>query len=198
MVGNLPDPLIDWGNVPAWISAAAALLALVAAGYAAWVAYGQLQAARAALDERRDEAAKSQASKIAAWLEIGNDNRFHAYIYNASNLPVYKTTLTFVSPNNYNPVNVGTVGPMKEAGEVLMLSDLVNQADETHAPRIRLSFQLNVEHEGQLSGLAEGPIGPVGVKLSFTDASSRRWSRNLDGDLTRVSPDHDVVREGIL
>ena len=35
--------MIDWGNVPSWISAGIAVLALISAGFAAYFAYHQLE-----------------------------------------------------------------------------------------------------------------------------------------------------------
>lgn len=193
--------MVDWGNVPSWISAVSGTLAFGAAGGAGWVAYRQLQAVLSTNSDRADEATKEQASRVAAWLELGEDDLFHVYVLNRSDLPIYKTVLTFVSPNNHNAFPLQVIPPSSVAWEPGRVSALVNEADRMHAPHLRLSYMFSMEGEGRLSqpGVPDaGPIGPVGVTLSFTDSQARRWHRNRQGDLTRVEQDFEMVEGGVL
>jgi hypothetical protein len=49
---DLGEHVVDWGNVPSWVSAGVAVFALVSAGFAAYFAYHQLDLARSLREEK--------------------------------------------------------------------------------------------------------------------------------------------------
>lgn len=156
------DP--NWGDVPTWVTAIATVLLFIGAVVTAIYAIRAFRLQRQQLNEqlaeqRRAQAneVRAQANKVAAWLgEMDGDRSPRsAWIRNASDLPVYSVSVSFLDLDSGHkfaePQGLPVVGPSE-------------------------FFELAVAQA------AKRPSQPV-VAVKFTDAAGRTWERDVFGNL---------------
>lgn len=199
--------MIRLGNVAEWLAAVGTLLALVAAGAAAIFAHHQLRLLRDDADERLSEAKKSQAAKVAVWLERDLAGNLVALFRNASDLPIYNVVVTFKSPNNDNDFHVNTFGP---TGQPVVLPDITGFINSARAmyPSIDLAWAMQgtegpvrtmqTGDRGEKTWVEAARSGPIGLGLTFTDAHGYRWERGLDGLLAERLTTYKPFAGGVL
>lgn len=164
-------------TVPGWITALAAVAAVVAAVWAGRTAKG-LYDREAARDQRVIEnAERAQADLVAAWVAFSNEplikqkgfdmikKGWVVRLRNASNAPVYDVD-----------VRVDAPGGQHRAGLERMLTLPPTSAYEEF-PMPDISHALTPTDEN---------YGTLRAGLSFTDASGRRWIRSSNGTLKRL------------
>lgn len=179
----------SWGNVPTWVLAVSALLALVAAAFAAVAAYELLRVesrrhALAAEEQRTREEAqrRAQASKVAAWYGrwssvvkgpgMTADHRewlrCGAVISNASDLPVYNVRVSLC-------VAVGSSARLTwRQGERFAGALRLVPPGQEH---VEMPDHLRTEEE------ASGNQPTWLAAIEFTDAAGVRWLRDPRGRL---------------
>jgi len=203
------DSVLAWGVVPDWVTAIATVGALIAAIVAGiWVArqtratQGQLHLMAQAEADRQELARRDQASRVSAWLTQDEFGRFVALVFNASQQPLYQAAVRFISPNNDNRMDVGTLAPDTVPREVVAVSAFINQARiETRS--IDLSWNMPGMNgpvkrlEPQVDGTkkwvrGEWQAGPLGLGIIFTDSHGVRWERSLNGHLEARKVDYEV------
>jgi arabinogalactan oligomer/maltooligosaccharide transport system substrate-binding protein len=162
--GDLTLPcMADWGDIPAWISSSATIVALTFAAVAAVAARRtymiESERDRTTAEERRTRdafARRAQASCVSAWWSEDDGG---AYVRNACDSPVYQAYL-----NVHGSVAV----------------DLV----KLDLPVIPPSSQA-IFHPVELPAPAQ--IG-LRVSLTFTDSAGVRWQRDRYGRLVQLEP----------
>jgi hypothetical protein len=172
-------PSVSWGDVPTWIAAVAAGLALYFATAAAravrrllLVEQARENRREAADADRRTAAARAfQADRIGAWHQTGY---YAATLRNGSTLPVYDVAVEFV----------GTGGDLREQG----LLDILPPGDQT----LGWTGTASSPQDGQTAHLQPGQIRPeepphlFRVAVTFRDTAGSRWRRDERGLLTRL------------
>lgn len=138
--------VVDWGDIPTWISALTTLGALVAAG---WVVRIELrreeQAVIARADERAARERSEQADNVAAWPDWNRD-RPAILIRNGSQLPIYNVRLEFTSgarsPRRIQPMPMLAPGDHHAAypGDIVSDDGTGNFSDTSHLWNVRLRF----------------------------------------------------------
>ncbi|HET6213859.1 MAG TPA: hypothetical protein VFE14_13425, partial [Micromonosporaceae bacterium] len=168
------------GDIPTWISALASLLALVGAGLATWQAYRiyQLESMRdsdARSEQRtRDRLARrAQAGLVSGWwgyagggeLDDTDAHQWGAFVRNASELPVFRATVTTVNRTSAELAESFDLPAIPPAGQPVF-----------HRLRgAALAQVVQSERAGQ--------IFDYRVVLAFTDSSGVRWIRDQRGGL---------------
>lgn len=183
---------LDWGDVPTWVTAGTALVALAAAIIAARASWAVLKLERVREDRavraeqaRQDrEAREAQADRVAAWyrcfypedplLRPGKSGHWGAHIRNGSALPVYDLRVDFVGPD----------GTTRAHGDPIAV---VPPGDVHSHPEGRQAL-LAHEHDeaGVLTWLETGD--QIRLRIKFRDAAGRHWSRDESGVLSEVLP----------
>ncbi|UUW88455.1 hypothetical protein [Pimelobacter simplex] len=184
----------DWArsereDVAQWIMAAASVVTLVAALVAAWFAGSAYRIEAAREDRLLEDARKSQASRVAAWLgtvEVdvlvpgpsGTPNRTRTHnrdvilIRNASDLPVTTVTLWI----HFEDVGISAefvpLVPPASAPYVHRLSEDTRSA---------WGEAIEMYHDANTPTLVPPTLT---IDISFTDAAGRRWTRRADGELS--------------
>ncbi|MGH3516990.1 MAG: hypothetical protein ACRDQ7_06145 [Haloechinothrix sp.] len=199
---------VDWGSVPDWFAGIGTILAVVFAALAVVAASGQLRALRNEAAEREQEQIQFQAARVAAWLDMNVGGQFVAMFSNRSGLPVYEVTIGFVSPNNDNLIRFAVMAPTDQAVVVPVITNFVRDSalqnpNIMHAWTIRSDTKQPVKSlvekdDGSKAWEVTGMTGPLGLTITFTDMENRRWHRHLNGSLTSVELDHNVVRSALF
>lgn len=178
---------VNWGDLPTWVSASAALLALSFAAVAALIARKtyliESERDRIAESDRKardQQQRRDQAARISAWW--GRDPEFQsgagssawgAIVLNSSEAPVYQVFCTILSRD-------GTVPPKKLSLPVLPPSQTPRFLPVAAAPI----------HSG--TDVPPWDASDLRVQLSFTDASGVRWRRDKYGRLFDLEPKLDI------
>jgi arabinogalactan oligomer/maltooligosaccharide transport system substrate-binding protein len=168
-------------DIPTWISAVASLFALVGAGIAAWQAYRiyRLESARDAAtrseQSRRDTLARrSQAGLVSGWWgyagdgepDRGDPRHWGAFVRNASELPVFRVTITIVNRASAELAESFNLPAIPPAGEPVFHRLRGAGAQTRLADWVRA-----------------GRVFDYRVVLAFTDSSGLRWIRDQHGAL---------------
>ena len=165
---------LDYGNVPSWLTAFIATLALATAVWAARAAWKQVEH----LNEAK---VQEQASKVAAWLTVspnedGEPEVFVRYT-NASSLPVYELEIIHASLRR---------------GALLFLAEPTNDGIATVLfPRLTKiaqdEYRKWLEEYGPTVGYqnATETIKESRVLVRFTDTRNIAWQRELNGVLRK-------------
>lgn len=172
--------MTDWGSVADWVSAGATAAALLAAAYAARVAYRQLQVLRAQEDDRRAADDIRDASRVAVWVRIHRESGLPELRYiNASGMPVYALTIWVVTPDHRFEITYVVDGPTDGSKTMVRgTSDLQCQvAALGYAP--------------DWTGLLEA--GQLLCAATFRDSVNRRWYRDLRGRLHPAAESEQVL-----
>jgi hypothetical protein len=158
--------MLQWGDVPAWISAIVSLLALCSAVVGVTQAWRVLKLQRAAdqraleeLSKRLGEERRAQAAKVSAWVSTVHDGAATvavANVRNASELPVYDLT-----------ARVHLDGRVTETLDIGVLPPDI---EPLHRP---------LTASGR-------PADPWGVELAFRDSAGLVWRRGPQGALTET------------
>jgi arabinogalactan oligomer/maltooligosaccharide transport system substrate-binding protein len=171
----------DLGDVPTWIGAVASLCALVGAGLAAWQAYriyrlesARDRSARAEQQDRDTLARRRQASLVSAWWGYAGDGepdsddprQWGAFVRNASELPVFRTTITVVNRTSAELAESFDLPAIPPAGQPVF------HRLRGHGAQTRLADWVRA-----------GRVFDYRVVLAFTDSSGLRWIRDQHGVL---------------
>ncbi len=206
-LGSVPDWMTALAT-PDWITALATVFGVVAAILGACFAYAQLTALKAEATQRRDEARQDQASKVAAWLDRGPNDSLVAFAINSSPLPIYRVSIGFRSPNHQNEILIGVLSPTGLEPTVLnYVTIFINNQRRTY-PNIDMSFglpdaprplrTLQTKPDGSKEWVEQFQLGPVGLTITFDDASGVRWERELDGSLHERAHDYKPLHSAVL
>jgi arabinogalactan oligomer / maltooligosaccharide transport system substrate-binding protein len=178
--------VVQWGDVPTWVSAVATLTALVFAAVAAIYA-GRAYRIESERDkqsagERRDRAElqrRAQATLVSAWW--GTQNRendspqWGVFIRNASSTPVYENMITitrFHDPEVGDTFEIPVVPP-------------------TSQPTFHRS---EIWSEGVARGVKPAELR---VEVMFTDSAGVRWVRDKQGRLFEVLPELTIWTDSL-
>lgn len=191
--------VVDWGNVPSWISAVGSLAAFGIAAWAARAAWKQVEH----LNETKEH---EQASKVAAWLSIDKQyfqqHAKHDYpavvlrYVNASDLPVYDLHATAVDDPSIDRLRIEVVEPASDI-EVAYLDGLTVKLNKAY--RINMSrfedIDMDPEKREGVEGLALKAaalevIGS-GIYIRFRDTRNVTWCRQANGVLRKPRFDSD-------
>jgi hypothetical protein len=185
----------NWGNVPTWVLAITALLAFIAAAFAALVTYELLRIEsrrdQVAAEERRqrdDAERRAQASRVAAWYGrwssvvkgpgMAADHRewvrWGAIISNVSDLPVYNVRVSFCVA-----VDPSAALTWRHGERYLGALRLVPPGEE------HVEMPDHIRGDGDAS--QNEPTWLVAIE--FTDASGARWLRDPRGRLEPADAD---------
>jgi hypothetical protein len=196
---------IALGTLPDWIAGVSTSGALVAAGFAAKAAFGQVQHLRDQvahtnkLEEDRQRAEhRSQASQIAVWIE--SDGRVPRIFFgNRSSLPIYGVTVVcqVLWLNRVVVTSYSALGPTSEPRDLFRVRANLErvQGDELFEP-IRTNRGLGIAIESP--EIREGSellrfgsdkwadlvANHVNVGVAFRDTNEISWVRHPHGDLT--------------
>jgi hypothetical protein len=157
---------LQWGDVPAWMSAIVSLLALCSAVYGVTQAWRVLKLQRDAdrraeekLNKRLGDERRAQAAKVSAWIAMVHEGAAAiavANVRNASELPVYGLT-----------AGIHLNG---QVAETLDIGVLPPDAEPLRRP---------LTASGR-------PADPRGVELAFRDSAGLLWNRSPEGKLTET------------
>lgn len=156
--------MIDWGNVPDWVAAAIAFLALLIASGAAWATIKTNQAQNKMLSMQQEQIAELrrekrilQAQRVAFW-EEGEEN---IHIENFSDLPVHNVLVELKQAGDATwttfPV-VEVLRPTRSTGRIVAVKQRV-------WPEIQYATR---------------------VRICFVDASRHQWALEANGELTEL------------
>jgi maltose-binding protein MalE len=165
---------MEWGDLPAWVSATSTLFALIFAAVAAVAARRayRIESERDQVNagQRRQQEAflrRAQAALVSAWWSSRNTPtdppQWGAFVRNASETPVYQARLSVVNvhdPDVSDHFDLAVVPPA--AAPEFYRSRVV---DEEMTPDTALDFR---------------------VEMTFTDSTGNRWSRDQQGRLSEV------------
>lgn len=188
--------VIDWGDVPTWISAITTALALIAAFTVVTIELRRDKARRVAEERGR------QADGVTAWYEnrpgeVGirggptwSVPRWVAVVQNDSPLPIYNVLVTFYVMDSSGKLLTMFVSPR------LLL---VKPGEELVDPPSNLSDSLT-ENDGDGDGDRKGQQTQVGVSITFRDTAGIKWVRHHDGRLARIGVHRkrDVLSERLI
>ena len=156
----------DWGDIPTWIAAVAA----IGAGVIAYRVYAE------SVEERRS----AQASKIAAWygyktesvIDTSRVQPIHvekpiwgAFLRNASDLPVYDVTVDFYSPDS------------DDSAHTIHKRTLPPSDAPIHVKIDNIALRLYSD-DPKMDRYHR-------VEIEFTDTQGIRWHRDVKGRLKR-------------
>jgi hypothetical protein len=158
----------DWGDIPTWVAAVAAIGAGIIAYRVYWISAGDRRSA--------------QAARVAAWYGLWQhgsvtpnvfmehpapEPAWGAFLRNASDLPVYDVVVTF-----HFPGSGGSADTFIKA--VLPPSDApIHVKIEGIALRLHSNARMDVYNR---------------VEIEFTDTQGARWHRGVNGRLVRKPP----------
>jgi hypothetical protein len=190
---------IDWGSAPDWVAAISTSLGLVAAGVATRYAYRQVKHLQQADESRTVTERRSQAERIAAWIDVGADFTPKIMFSNRSDLPVYSVTISCYVPwtNTVSPVS-GAIGRIDRSFEILGPTLEPFELQEVTAA-IRRTAGDNLQEvlmpaykrrrymvDESLKGWGHEywdklVANEVKVSLAYVDAAGTAWSRSAVG-----------------
>ena len=184
---------VQWGDVPTWATAVAAIVALIFAAKAASVTKQlykvEFERDNRANDERRErdlDRERDQAGRVSAWFgwrdyahaTLGGDpNEYGALLRNASELPVYGAQIAFVAKKEWE-----ATPPPQRLPISVEVRDVIAPGEESVFVPIDRALL-----EAEFPDRAERER--VSVTITFTDASGRRWHRGANGQLHRPAPE---------
>lgn len=153
--------MLDVGTLPEWVTSVGGLLALLFAARAARTA-GRLLVVEQQRDSlQAEEREQRQAAKVTAWWGRLEDAQ-GVFLKNSSDSAVYNATITLADEFHglLRSAVVGTLPPSSE-------------------PQFRSCSTL------QWQGIPE--LADTRLELGFTDAQSKHWLRNGEGQLSRIT-----------
>jgi len=161
------------GDLPTWIAAIAAIVAGTIAYRVYKIESGRDQ--RAALSAR-----SAQASQIAAWYGLNEDDQWGGFLRNRSELPVFNVITNF---KHLNPDKPDAPESIISIYSVVMsvlppAADKFIPLDETVIKLLGLSRKPHIFSATQHSY----------IEVYFTDANGIRWLRSREGQLTEPQP----------
>lgn len=169
----------DWA---AWANNLITTAALIAAVVAARSVH-RLERQRD--EQARDDAARAQAVCVSGWcgqyfteLDVNHEpinERWHMFVRNASELPVYDVDITFQFPSRVVGGEPAADAEWMERGQ--MGFPFVPPGDTTRCP-------LPDHMLGQVGPNDAGHFRP---SLIFSDAAGRHWQRDRSGILTSLA-----------
>ena len=179
-----PCGLVQWGDVPGWITAVASIAALIFATIAARTASnlyriesGRDREAEEERRERQRERRSEQASKISAWYasrpdnngSLAEPNEYGAFIRNASELPIHNVHVAFIRKNEIEET------PDSRIPAVFQVVDIVPPGDSPIFVPILREIIEEVSPRDERRNFV--------VAITFTDTENRRWRRDIHGQL---------------
>ena len=172
-------------QVPEWISALATAGALVAAGIAAWAAYGQLrQIRREAFQREQDRIARHARAvffeNVPPELSSEGDrvDPGKLTIYNTGTEPVTSVQAHFRAPDHFATWNLYSV-LIPTGGEVIGVEPFDEYLAQWVAPWI------NVEIPVPQGKATWGPA-PYVLVLTFRDSEGRQWIKRGDTAMSLI------------
>ncbi|QJY50110.1 hypothetical protein [Pseudonocardia broussonetiae] len=171
--------MTDWGSVADWVSASATVAALLAASYAARVAYRQLRVLEDQEEYRQRAEKIRDASRVAVWVRIDAMSALPELRYvNASGMPIYDLVLWVATPEQTFTIVYVVDGPSAESKTMVRgTDDLQRQiCESTYRP-------------GWTQLLESGHLV---CAAAFRDSVNRRWFRDFHGRLSEVEEQEDV------
>lgn len=167
----------NWGDVPTWLSAMATVLALGFAAVAALAAQRvyriESERDRISAEARREQEAflrRSQAALVSAWWgwrageSGGRSDRWGAFVRNASETPVYQTSLTVVDIHDPDVSERFELPIVPPGAEPAFHPSSLTLQDGQH----RVDYR---------------------VEITFTDSAGGRWIRDQQGRLSELRPE---------
>lgn len=197
--------MTDATSITDWISALTGLLALGAAGFAAFYAKKTWETEHARdLTRQTAEFARQAARVVAlpvvgkAWQDISETDGFRfstpaVRVLNNSELPVYDVEIDHPIPKNRegsDPVQINGNGRywcgIAAPGHVDLNVDYADIENDLVSDKLRTKVRESVTIDDELE------LGPIYTEwmvsgrpaIRFTDAAGRRWLRSRTGELT--------------
>ncbi len=170
--------MIDWGDVPTWISGVSTVGALVAA-VVAGVAATKLLRVEQNRDRNREVAREREhVERVVAWHEpVPSDpndpdspRTWGVALDNGSGLPLYQVHVEF-SPVQRNRGQVNVVLEIIPPGRWLLSGRVLYPRPD----------------QPQWAGADGLPWEVYSIGLQFTDATGRTWRRDLHGILAKIA-----------
>lgn len=178
---RMDSGVIDWGDVPTWVTAAAtwfaAVVAMLTLGAAVWAGI----VAWRSLAHARGEAEADQARLIGAWLRPPTDKQSGTdlAVVNQSNMPVWDFTVHVTS------LPSGTVTQILHGPALPPTSQSMGAASGGGRTRVTLAF----------TGLVPPPTdNSFACAYWFRDRRNLTWQRTLRGELVRALADPPTYR----
>lgn len=194
--------VVDWGDVPTWVSSAAAIGALVFAVKAYRTSAGSLQAALEGLQvererdrQREEQEVRAQAALVAAvtareqvYFEVEpGDRRWDWFpaveVINRSDLPVFGVEVLWPERSG-----VGTVRPGDSRTDRLPWQAVADVAEEIEGmAHLFEDWPGGEPPTVELQDAALSAWERYGsCEIAFSDAAGRRWRRDAAGKLWPV------------
>ncbi|MDT5037776.1 MAG: arabinogalactan oligomer / maltooligosaccharide transport system substrate-binding protein [Micromonosporaceae bacterium] len=188
-----PMGAVNPGDLPTWVSAVASLFAVIGAAIAARQAgrIYRLESARdeAAREEQRDRdrlARRAQGALVSGWWgydgkmpAVRNGNaRWGAFVRNASELPVFRATVTIVNRTSAELAESFDLPAIPPAGQPVF-----------HAMKGTALTEMTKRQR-------DGWIFDYRVALAYTDSYGRRWIRDQHGALHECDGALTVLADG--
>jgi hypothetical protein len=135
-------------------------------------------------EQARTEAERAQAVRVSGWCaqysEVRSDGtptdtRWHVFVRNASELPIYNVEIKFYFPTHVAGGEPATESAWVERGQITF-SIAVPGAEPTRCP---LS-------SGMLRQVGQEDANLFRPSLTFTDSAGRHWHRDRSGTLTNL------------
>jgi hypothetical protein len=169
------------GSWPDWIQSIATVGALVFAGLAAKAAIRtsnqqstELEAMRRDELDREGEKRRSQAAQVGIWLDPHTERYPDVFLYNASRLPVYDTT-----------VQISLDSTTRSRKYAVRIPNSAPHVLEYMTQELRSALtDLNVPVDDQFELIS---MNRLAVKMCFMDSSGAWWSRTNKGKLMHHS-----------
>lgn len=170
--------------------------ALIFARKTVLAAWRQVEHSAEQQQKRQQEYARTQASKVAAWMkyEQNGDSRKHLYLYlvNASETPVYRVMVRPCAPIAhvfFFPVLEPTHGNTKRI-ELAETTEWIHK----EGSRIRSAYpsyapSCSAEQLANMLGFA---IYCYGVTVRFSDSHGTAWNRTKEGTLDKLDETPDT------
>lgn len=193
-IGWYPNPValgpsgVDWGDMPAWLSAVGTVVALLFAAIAAKAAQRvyQIEFQRDVLAEQtrrqqEDRQRRAQAVLVSGWPGGQTDDpgpqRWGAFVRNASETPVYQANVTVLHVHDPDRTERFTL-PVIPPGSEPLFRPVSLDANTTHT---------SGDNTGTRS--SSPSVGEYRVEITFTDSAGARWKRDQLGGLAEVQPE---------
>jgi hypothetical protein len=159
--------VVEWGDVPTWVQAAATVSLFAAAVVAGWYTHRIYKIEKLRDDRIAQERRAHQANRVAAWVEIQSEQ---CVIANLSNLPIYYVTLVYAVVDDHGYRHLGSV-----RGFEILPPGTATRPVPQEIRGSDLWAQINDGISRQESALR--------VQVHFVDSAGQHWVRNYNGGL---------------
>jgi hypothetical protein len=159
--------VVEWGDVPTWIQAAASVVLLIAAVVAGWYTHRIYNVERRRDDRFDRERRAHQASQVAAWADIPAKL---CVVKNSSTLPIYYVALVYAVVDDRRYHRLGSVRAFELLPPGTATRPIPDEIRDS-----ALWAQIN-------DGLSRYESA-LRVRVDFVDAAGQHWTRDYDGRL---------------